>query len=307
MNTSNENSYALSLLVTDFERAWENPSVMKDLLMDYYPNDKLLRNLLYASVEEHIPHDLYLSQSYSKEELYRYSKRLVDGYGCNKRIANEIVELWVDALRIEKPKIKQHLTREQILDLSMEELDLSVRAYNSMKRAGIDTVRDLVTPREEGMMGVRNLGRKSIEEVFEKLKELGFEFKQNIEDGERGSTKEYPGHEKCHQLRGIRNKIAIANDIPYEPTECNHEGPCIGTCPVCDAEVKYLEEELQKKIDRGERIILDGIAETDIKRAQISLPENRNDTLVMGQANIEDLHIEFGNNSEINTVTKDID
>jgi DNA-directed RNA polymerase subunit alpha len=57
--------------------------------------------------------------------------------------------------------------------MTIEELDLSVRSYNCLKRAGINTVQELITKTEEDMMKVRNLGRKSLEEVQEKLEELG--------------------------------------------------------------------------------------------------------------------------------------
>ncbi|MNF12705.1 DNA-directed RNA polymerase subunit alpha [compost metagenome] len=57
--------------------------------------------------------------------------------------------------------------------MTIEELDLSVRSYNCLKRAGINTVQELITKSEEDMMKVRNLGRKSLEEVQEKLEELG--------------------------------------------------------------------------------------------------------------------------------------
>lgn len=57
--------------------------------------------------------------------------------------------------------------------MTIEELDLSVRSYNCLKRAGINTVQELTQKSEEDMMKVRNLGRKSLEEVQEKLQELG--------------------------------------------------------------------------------------------------------------------------------------
>jgi len=57
--------------------------------------------------------------------------------------------------------------------MTIEELDLSVRSYNCLKRAGINTVEDLISRTEEDMMKVRNLGRKSLEEVVNKLKALG--------------------------------------------------------------------------------------------------------------------------------------
>ena len=67
--------------------------------------------------------------------------------------------------------------KEKILELSIEELDLSVRSYNCLKRAGINTVEDLANKTEEDMMKVRNLGRKSLEEVLNKMTELGLKLK----------------------------------------------------------------------------------------------------------------------------------
>ena len=64
--------------------------------------------------------------------------------------------------------------REKALEMTIEELDLSVRSFNCLKRAGINTVEDLTMKTEEDMMKVRNLGRKSLEEVIHKLETLGF-------------------------------------------------------------------------------------------------------------------------------------
>ncbi len=68
---------------------------------------------------------------------------------------------------------KEEDQKEKVLEMTIEELDLSVRSYNCLKRAGINTVQELTHKTEEDMMKVRNLGRKSLEEVQEKLGELG--------------------------------------------------------------------------------------------------------------------------------------
>ena len=64
--------------------------------------------------------------------------------------------------------------KEKALEMTIEELDLSVRSFNCLKRAGINTVEDLINKSEDEMMKVRNLGRKSLEEVMAKLDSLGF-------------------------------------------------------------------------------------------------------------------------------------
>lgn len=71
--------------------------------------------------------------------------------------------------------------KDKVMDLSIEDLDLSVRSYNCLKRAGINTVEDLANKTEEDMMKVRNLGRKSLEEVFNKMAELGLSLKPSDE------------------------------------------------------------------------------------------------------------------------------
>lgn len=68
---------------------------------------------------------------------------------------------------------KEETKKEKVLEMTIEELDLSVRSYNCLKRAGINTVEDLISKTEEDMMKVRNLGRKSLEEVVQKLDVLG--------------------------------------------------------------------------------------------------------------------------------------
>lgn len=71
--------------------------------------------------------------------------------------------------------------KDKILEMTIEELDLSVRSYNCLKRAGINTVQELVQRSEEDMMKVRNLGKKSLEEVQQKLSGLGLGLKQSDE------------------------------------------------------------------------------------------------------------------------------
>ena len=69
--------------------------------------------------------------------------------------------------------------KEKVLEMNIDELELSVRSYNCLKRAGINTVQELINKTPEDMMKVRNLGRKSLDEVLAKLKELGLAINQN--------------------------------------------------------------------------------------------------------------------------------
>jgi DNA-directed RNA polymerase subunit alpha len=76
---------------------------------------------------------------------------------------------------------KEEDKKEKVLEMTVEELDLSVRSYNCLKRAAINTVEELTQKTEDDMMKVRNLGKKSLEEVQRKLAELGLGLKNSDE------------------------------------------------------------------------------------------------------------------------------
>ena len=76
---------------------------------------------------------------------------------------------------------KENNEKEKVLEMNIDELELSVRSYNCLKRAGINTVEELCSRTSEDMMKVRNLGRKSLEEVLAKLKELGLQLNSSEE------------------------------------------------------------------------------------------------------------------------------
>jgi len=101
------------------------------------------------------------------------------------RILTEHFNLFVDlsdsAKTAEIMIEREDGAKERMLEMSIEELDLSVRSYNCLKRAGINNVQDLAGRTEDDMMKVRNLGRKSLEEVLKKMTDLGIAL-QPIED-----------------------------------------------------------------------------------------------------------------------------
>ncbi|ABR50521.1 DNA-directed RNA polymerase, alpha subunit [Alkaliphilus metalliredigens QYMF] len=86
---------------------------------------------------------------------------------------NLFITLKEDVSDVEIMVQKEEDKKEKVLEMTIEELDLSVRSYNCLKRAGINTVEELSLKSEEDMMKVRNLGKKSLEEVDKKLEELG--------------------------------------------------------------------------------------------------------------------------------------
>lgn len=92
---------------------------------------------------------------------------------------NIFVGLTEEAQKVEIMVEKEEDQKEKVLEMTIEELDLSVRSYNCLKRAGINTVQELSTKSEEDMMKVRNLGRKSLDEIKLKLDDLGLELRSD--------------------------------------------------------------------------------------------------------------------------------
>ncbi len=105
-----------------------------------------------------------------------------DAVSFAAKFLNEHLNLFIDlseeAGNAEIMVVKEDDDKEQILEMTVDELDLSVRSYNCLKRANIHTVGDLINKTEEEMMRVRNLGRKSLEEVVSKLAALGLSLRR---------------------------------------------------------------------------------------------------------------------------------
>lgn len=101
------------------------------------------------------------------------------------KILNEHLEMFIDLSEIAKTMSimsqKELSMKDKLLETAIEDLDFSVRSFNCLKRAGIHTVADIVNKSEQDMIKVRNLGKKSLEEVIKKVADLGLEFK-NKED-----------------------------------------------------------------------------------------------------------------------------
>ena len=95
---------------------------------------------------------------------------------------NRFINLSENAKTAEVMVEKEEDDKEKVLEMNIDELELSVRSYNCLKRASINTVEELINKTPEEMMKVRNLGRKSLDEVFAKLKELGLELKSSNEE-----------------------------------------------------------------------------------------------------------------------------
>ena len=109
----------------------------------------------------------------------------MEAVSLGAKILNEHLNLFGDlsgeAYDTEVMVVKSDSCKEKVLEMTIEELDLSVRSFNCLKRAQINTVEDLINRTEEDMMKVRNLGRKSLDEVVAKLNSLGFDLRRDEE------------------------------------------------------------------------------------------------------------------------------
>lgn len=105
-----------------------------------------------------------------------------EALSLSAKILTDHLNLFVDlseaAQEAETLVVKEEVKSERVLDKIIEEMDFSVRAYNGLKRAGINTVADIVEMSEADMIKVKNLGHKSVEEVKVKLTELGLSLKK---------------------------------------------------------------------------------------------------------------------------------
>lgn len=117
--------------------------------------------------------DVWTNGSISPEEAISLGAKILTEH------LNIFVGLTDEAQHAEIMVEKEEDQKEKVLEMTIEELDLSVRSYNCLKRAGINTVQELANKTEEDMMKVRNLGRKSLEEVKGKLEELGLELRKD--------------------------------------------------------------------------------------------------------------------------------
>ena len=113
--------------------------------------------------------DVYTNGTLAPDEAVSLAAKVLSEH------LNLFIDLSENAKTAEIMVEKEDNEKEKVLEMNIDELELSVRSYNCLKRAGINTVEELCNRTSEDMMKVRNLGRKSLEEVLAKLKELGLE------------------------------------------------------------------------------------------------------------------------------------
>lgn len=113
--------------------------------------------------------DVYTNGTLAPDEAVSLAAKVLSEH------LNSFIDLSENAKTVDVMVDKVNNEKEKVLEMNIDELELSVRSYNCLKRAGINTVEELCNKTSEDMMKVRNLGRKSLEEVLAKLKELGLQ------------------------------------------------------------------------------------------------------------------------------------
>ena len=186
----------------------EGAKLVMELVFDkgrgYVPADRNKQNAEFAALSAIAVDSIYtpvLKVNYTVEntrvgQITDYDKLTIEVWtdgiinakeavSLAARIMTEHLNLFVnlseEAMGAEIMVEKDDKGKEKVLEMTIEELDLSVRSFNCLKRAGINTVEDLISKSEDEMMKVRNLGRKSLEEVISKLESLGFKLSKDDE------------------------------------------------------------------------------------------------------------------------------
>mgnify|MGYP004455996807 CR=1 FL=1 len=106
MNDKSKNDNVLCHLLIKYPDILSDIRLLKALLLDYIPSDKLKRNLLIGCLEEDIPQEISTIKNMSSQHMYRFEEKLIKAYGCNRMIANEVINMWYDALQC-KGKMKK--------------------------------------------------------------------------------------------------------------------------------------------------------------------------------------------------------
>ena len=119
--------------------------------------------------------DVYTNGTLAPDEAVSLAAKVMSEH------LNLFIDLSENTRNVDVMVEKEDDEKEKVLEMSIDELELSVRSYNCLKRAGINTVKELCNRTSEDMMKVRNLGRKSLEEVLAKLKELGLQLNPSEE------------------------------------------------------------------------------------------------------------------------------
>ena len=190
----------LKKIINSYPDVWMDYKRFKALLMDYYPEDKVTRNLLLISCEEKIPEDIKNKKKFSLQERKALAKRIISACNCSNDDSDRIVYLWFEAFDAYEILPEEFSIRYIDRDLEISELGLEIntKEYVALKRAGIINIQDLINKRHE-LLHMRNIG-KLYEDLLKKLLELGYD------------TIQYPIYKNDYS---IDEKIGVDNSVKF--------------------------------------------------------------------------------------------
>ena len=173
-----------------YTSTWRDSKGLKAILADCIPDKKVLRNVMLSAFEEGIYEELKSANDY-KFVIYKYKRILCEDYGIGEKYANWAIETWlfVSGVDVENEifETTNHSYAMKITDpkidmKSIDELELHPRTVSALKRAGINTVGDLVRLSATEMADIRFLGRRALIEILGKIKNLGVVFDLQTEE-----------------------------------------------------------------------------------------------------------------------------
>ena len=258
----------------------DNPEIMKDikemmtLLVDKLPESELYNlDWYYGCVQCGIVSEMLEMKYYTDLDVDYFSDRVPFDKGRSIFEIKKIIRTWFKLLRIEEYDYETGF-RRKLLNTKIKSLDFDENFKEFATSNGYYTFEDILPLTVKDFIIYQREKRFDATEVVSKISEIIQKDKKKY--GEIYTIENHPGKSLCNTMRDIRKKIAKANNIPFESVECHNSGPCRGTCPACDAEIKYLNEQIEEKLERGERIRLAGIAKDDIKKAGCEIyPEEK--------------------------------
>jgi len=165
-------SNMLCKILNMYPDVWKQPKRFHALAMDLMPQDKLTRNLLSISISENIPFILCEKKIIQKFDIAVLTQKMIDACGCNYKIADAIIHMWIEALQVNVDDIPNI----EIENVTIEEMNLSVRASNCLRRNSVKKISDILAYTPDEFLKIKNLGLRAAREIIENIDKRGLPY-----------------------------------------------------------------------------------------------------------------------------------